>query len=114
MLTIGAWMDWRRKGIPDFFLCIPMPIILIFVHARMEEGRFFHENEMLSAVVNREFIRCWGMNPLGKEIRFDYWQGIKSYHIVGIIEDILTSESDPKVVPCIYLPFDPVDLNWTF
>ena len=80
----------------------------------MEEGRFFHENEMLSAVVNREFIRCWGMNPLGKEIRFDYWQGIKSYHIVGIIEDILTSESDPKVVPCIYLPFDPVDPNWTF
>ena len=33
-----------------------------FVHARMEEGRFFHENEMLSAVVNREFIRCWGIH----------------------------------------------------
>lgn len=85
-----------------------------FIHARMEEGRFFRENEMLSAVVNREFIRCWGINPLGKEIRFNYWQGVKSYHVVGIIEDILTSESEPKVVPCIYLPFDPVDPNWNF
>lgn len=84
-----------------------------FVHAQMEEGRFFRENEMESAVVNRAFVRCWGVNPLGKVVSFDYWR-LKNYRIVGIIEDLSTSDNNPVVVPCIYLPFQEEDPNWTY
>lgn len=82
-----------------------------FIHANMEQGRYFRENELKCAVVNREFIRCYGINPLGKEIDFEYWDGMKKYNIVGIIEDILPNDDNPQVVPCIYLPYEDSDAN---
>lgn len=85
-----------------------------FIHAGMEQGRYFRDNEQLCAVVNREFIRCYGINPLGKEISFKQRDGMKKYNIVGIIEDILTSEENPQVVPCIYLPYNDHDVNLNY
>lgn len=84
-----------------------------FVQVRMEEGRFFRNGEHRAAVVNREFVRCWGVNPLGKEISFEDWGGTARFHIVGIIEDILPNDRNPQVVPCVYFPFEE-DGNWTY
>lgn len=85
-----------------------------FIHARMEEGRFFREDEPTGAVVNREFARRWGINPLGKEIGVKGFYGPKTYHIVGIIEDILPLAEEPKVMPCIYLPYPEGHVNLTY
>lgn len=74
-----------------------------FIRARMEEGRFFREDEPLCAVVNREFVRRWGINPLGKDIGFTYSEPMKNYRIVGIIEDIVPLSDHPQITPCIYL-----------
>ncbi len=81
------------------------------INVKMEEGRFFKEGETQCAVVNREFIRRWKVNPLGKPItiktrlanlNYSDWQ---NFHIIGIIEDITSLFDDSELTPRIYLPF---------
>ena len=66
----------------------------------MEEGRFFREDETNYAVVNREFIRHFGINPLGKDIILRF----STYHIIGIMEDVPAGR-DTKLMPTVYFPY---------
>jgi len=74
-----------------------------FINARMEEGRFFRTDEFNSVVVNREFVRYFGINPLGKDIETCFVASIwQTYHVVGIIEDVIPVGRGSKLKPCIY------------
>lgn len=101
----------EKRGI-DFYELLVDANYPEFVNARIEEGRFFRENEPDGAVVNRAFARRYGEDILGKTIRLGGQEGIETYRIVGILEDILVIDENPVVVPCLYLPYGGYNLFW--
>lgn len=119
----GPWQlrekQWKMEGIKEedklllHFMYID-PDYPSFIHAGMEEGRFFAPGEMNAAVVNREFARRVGFNPLGKEIAVEYFDPMTTYRIVGIIEDIVSVGANPVTGPCIYLPYPDAYPNLTY
>lgn len=119
----GPWQlrekQWKMEGVKEenklvlHFMYID-PGYPSFIHARMEEGRFFAAGEMNAVVVNREFVRRVGFNPLGKEIAVEYFDPMTTYRIVGIIEDIISIGENPVTVPCIYLPYPDSYPNLTY
>ena len=85
------------------------------MNAKIEEGRFFRVDEVNSAVVNREFVRRFGINPLGKDISLRFRDTWKTYHIVGVMENLVKIgfRGLEKLSPCVYLPFSEEN-SWTY
>lgn len=105
-------LEGREKRNLDFYELLIDANYPDFVNAKLEEGRFFRENEQDAVVINRAFARHYGGDLLGKTISFDGFEGITTYRIVGILEDILMIDENPRVVPCLYLPYGGNNLNW--
>ena len=78
------------------------------VNAKIEEGRFLRVGEVKTAVVNREFVRRFGINPLGKEIALRFSDTWETFHIVGVMENLMriTDHRLKKLIPCLYIPYN--------
>ena len=85
-----------------------------FIHAKMEEGRFFRADEPYCAVVNRKFANEYGSSPLGKEICISLGYGFNTYRIVGIIEDVIQVNENMSLYPCVYLLYGKQELNLNY
>ena len=84
-----------------------------FIHAKMEEGRFFKTGEPYVMVVNRAFADWLGENPIGKSVTIDGMMGVITYRIIGIMENLLPVGNEPRIIPGIYLPFPEGYINET-
>ena len=84
-----------------------------FIHARMEEGRFFNTGEPHVMVVNRAFADWLGENPIGKSFTVDGMMEVTTYRIIGIMENILPVGNEIRMIPGIYMPFPEGYINET-
>ena len=69
-----------------------------FIHAKMEEGRFFKTGEPYVMVVNRAFADWLGENPIGKSVTIDGMMGVITYRIIGIMENLLPPATENRFV----------------
>ena len=119
---LAPWMmypkGYRIEGVEEEkevtlnYNCVD-PNYTDFIHAKMEEGRFFKTGEPYVMVVNRAFADWLGENPIGKSVTIDGMMGVITYRIIGIMENLLPVGNEPRIIPGIYLPFPEGYINET-
>jgi len=119
MGLIGAWQlgkgrfEWdgmtEQQGASQMANMLTDANYAEMLNVRMKAGRFYTKDEPDKAVVNEAFEKIYGSNPVGQEIRVNYWDGMKTFLIVGVMNDIVNNSNmfrqDGVVLPCIYLPY---------
>jgi ABC-type antimicrobial peptide transport system permease subunit len=88
--------DKKLDGITDFFVSNDYAR---FIKAKILEGRFIEEGKDNEAVINTLTKKMLGKENVIGEIFVSYGQ---SYTIVGVMEDLLTSNASTKLAPKVF------------